>query len=282
MEDMAPRKAKVAAREKIKEVIYVSSEPDMIELSSDSEPANDTIPDATEGNEVGGAVTEIASSSPVGKKRRNEGAVQEHKDESDSHTSPASKRRKLPVRETGGGYKKSEIEITIPIRKQPLGPEEEQKDAILGDQDGQDGQDQEEEQKRYPSRRAGGAPHQEAAAAATPHTPANPPRVTTRASEARKAKAAGAQGASATRKSSHIRFDDGDDEHEQFYTPLEAPATNPLERTASKVPPPVPEEDEENEEPESDDDAPPEAVSTTRAAAETLESRQVATKAAEL
>lgn len=68
-----------------------------------------------------------------------------------------------------------------------------------------------------------------------------------------------------------ITFDDSD--YDEFVTPKEAPAEDPLETHAV-------EEDEEEEEEDSDDEA-PEAVSTRTAEAETLKAAGAAAKAAE-
>jgi U3 small nucleolar RNA-associated protein 16 len=84
-------------------------------------------------------------------------------------------------------------------------------------------------------------------------------------------------------KLAHIRFDD-DGQADQFYTPLEAPARNPIEMAAPLRPAagiPGEETVEAAADADSDDDAPPEAVSTSAAAAQTLESAQRAQRAAE-
>ena len=85
------------------------------------------------------------------------------------------------------------------------------------------------------------------------------------------------------KKGNHIHFGDEEaPEADQFYTPLEAPAVNPLEKLAAKEPAvPGTAIDEESNEDE-DDDAPPEAVSTSAAAAQMLKAAQTAAKAVEL
>ena len=84
----------------------------------------------------------------------------------------------------------------------------------------------------------------------------------------------------------HITFDDSD--HEEFVTPLEAPAKNPLELTSPKPA----EQDagaqqrsktdtEEEDDDDSDDEAPPEAISSHAAEASLAKASQAAVRSAE-
>lgn len=89
-------------------------------------------------------------------------------------------------------------------------------------------------------------------------------------------------------KRQHITFDDSD--YDEFVTPREAPASNPLENSVAR---PAGEDAEstggnaeerkedveKEEEEESDDDAPPEAVSTRVAEAQSLKAAEAAARA---
>lgn len=83
----------------------------------------------------------------------------------------------------------------------------------------------------------------------------------------------------------HITFDDSD--HEEFVTPLEAPAKNPLELTSPK---PAEHDaggqqrgktDTEEDDDDSDDEAPPEAISSHAAEASLAKASQAAVRSAE-
>lgn len=76
----------------------------------------------------------------------------------------------------------------------------------------------------------------------------------------------------------HIRFDD-DDGPNEFYTPQEGPARNPLDAQQAGDEPGV-EGEEEGEGEDSDDDA-PEAVSTSTSAAQAAKAAEAAARAAE-
>jgi U3 small nucleolar RNA-associated protein 16 len=88
----------------------------------------------------------------------------------------------------------------------------------------------------------------------------------------------------------HITFDDSD--HEEFVTPLEAPAKNPLELTSPKPAEhdagaqqrsktDTEEDDDDSDDDDSDDDAPPEAISSHAAEASLAKASQAAVRSAE-
>jgi len=81
--------------------------------------------------------------------------------------------------------------------------------------------------------------------------------------------------------SSYVEADDQGEEPTEFYTPVEAPASNPLQlnETSSAA---GPTEDGVEDEESSDDDAPPETMSTSQAASASLQAAQKAAKAADM
>jgi hypothetical protein len=76
----------------------------------------------------------------------------------------------------------------------------------------------------------------------------------------------------------HMRLDE-DGAVEAFYTPLEAPATHPLDVANAAKLPPTPEVKDDDEEDSADDEEPPEAVSTLAAAADHVEEQKKARRA---
>ncbi|KAJ4385134.1 hypothetical protein N0V85_008207 [Neurospora sp. IMI 360204] len=79
-------------------------------------------------------------------------------------------------------------------------------------------------------------------------------------------------------RAKHITFEDS--EQEEFVTPREAPAVNPLEESLKAKKEEQEQSEEDSEEEDSDDEA-PEAVSTHAAQAKSLEAEKAAQKAAE-
>jgi len=219
----------------------------VIELSSDSESNYDEYLE----NEDAVDSTEQAASGLLATptKRKAEEQNDGDADPQDESETPTPKRQKLPMRvkDTGVQAGRRRVEIEIPIPSKTL-KSPSPRPAVKEDA-GKEVDEAQEAEERETEERATGAPD-----ATTPDS-----------------------------KKAHIHFED-DGQADQFFTPLEAPAKNPLETAAGAMDPPPPAgealQTEDAPESDSDSDAPPEAISTSVAAAQTLQLAQSAQRAA--